>query len=358
VPERTDLMTIISASAGLVGAVLAGVLLRMLFGRLARRAEKTERPWDDLGWALLRTLAIPISALFGLWWAAQALRPREPVRGVFDHVLLGVTVLVVALAIARLAGDVVRSVTMARSGVASSATIFVNVTRVVIVAIGLLVVLQSLGISVTPMLTALGVGGLAVALALQGTLANVFAGIQILASKKVQPGDFVRLDSGENGSVVDINWRNTTIQQLAGNIIIVPNSRLGDTILTNFHQPATEMSVLVQVGVAYSSDLEHVERVTVEVGSDVMTTVEGGVPSHEPFIRYHTFADSSINFSVILRTAEYTGQYRVVHEFIKRLHRRYRDEGIEIPFPIRTVVHPAEREPATGVIPTQAGHPG
>lgn len=338
-PQVTDSSTLVIAGAGLAGAVLLGVLLRIGFGWFLKRAERTQNSWDDLGWGLLKRLAVPALAAAGLWWAGQAIGLRQSVKGVFNATLLALTVLVVAIVVARVAGEVVRSIVVARSGVANAASIFVNITRAVIILLGLLVLLQTLGVSITPMLTALGVGGLAVALALQGTLANLFAGVQILASKKVLPGDFVRLDSGEDGNVVDINWRNTTIRQLAGNIIVVPNSRLGDTIVTNFNQPALDMAVLVGVGVSYDSDLEHVERVTIEVGKDVMANVEGGVADHEPFIRYNSFGDSSINFKVILRAQEYTDQFLVVHEFIKRLHRRYGEEGIQIPFPIRTLVH-------------------
>jgi small-conductance mechanosensitive channel len=97
------------------------------------------------------------------------------------------------------------------------------------------------------------------------------------------------------------------------------------------------MSVLVQVGVSYGSDLEKVERVTIEVATDVMRNVTGGIPENQPFIRYHTFSDSSINFSVILRGKEFTDQYLIKHEFIKRLQKRYAEEDINIPFPIRTV---------------------
>jgi small-conductance mechanosensitive channel len=210
----------------------------------------------------------------------------------------------------------------------------------VILAIGVLVALQSLGVSITPLLGALGVGALAIALALQDTLANLFAGVHILASKKVRPGDYVKLDSGEDGYVVDITWRNTTVRQLAGNIVVVPNAHFASAIVTNYHQPAQDLAVRVQVGVSYGSDLEQVERVTIEVATDVMATVEGGVPDFEPFIRYHTFGDSSINFTVIMRAHEYTATFLIVHEFIKLLHARYRAEGIEIPFPIRTLVTP------------------
>jgi small-conductance mechanosensitive channel len=93
----------------------------------------------------------------------------------------------------------------------------------------------------------------------------------------------------------------------------------------------------VEVGVDYSSDLIHVERVVTDVGRTVMTEVAGGVPDFDPFIRYHTFADSSVNFTVILRAQEFVDQYLVKHEFIKRLHARFAGEGIVIPFPIRTI---------------------
>jgi small-conductance mechanosensitive channel len=112
---------------------------------------------------------------------------------------------------------------------------------------------------------------------------------------------------------------------------------LASTIITNFSLPAQEVSVMVPVGVSYGSDLEKVERVTIEVAKEVMREVHGGIPEFEPYIRYHTFADFSINFNVILRAREYIDMYPLKHEFVKRLHRRYKTEGIEIPFPIRTV---------------------
>jgi small-conductance mechanosensitive channel len=83
--------------------------------------------------------------------------------------------------------------------------------------------------------------------------------------------------------------------------------------------------------------LKKVEQITIEVAREVLRAVEGGVREFEPFIRYHTFGDSSIGFSVILRGREFTDQFLIKHEFIKRLHERYQREEIEIPFPIRTI---------------------
>ena len=124
---------------------------------------------------------------------------------------------------------------------------------------------------------------------------------------------------------------------LPNNTVIVPNAKLVSSQITNFYLPETEMAVLVQVGVSYQSDLEKVERVTIDVAREVLQQVEGGVKEFEPFIRYHTFSDFSINFTVILRAKEYVHKYLITHEFIKRLHQRYQSEGIEIPFPIRTI---------------------
>jgi small-conductance mechanosensitive channel len=150
-------------------------------------------------------------------------------------------------------------------------------------------------------------------------------------------GDFVELEGGKQGFVVDIGWRATRIRELPNNLVVVPNARLSDMILVNYAMPEPEQAALVPVGVAYASDLAKVERVTVEVAKQVLEEIAGGVGEFEPFIRYHTFGDSSIDFTVILRVRGFTDRYLVVHEFIKRLHRRYEREGIEIPFPQRVL---------------------
>jgi len=243
----------------------------------------------------------------------------------------------VTIFFANVLGEFVVSYTAKYSETLPSTSIFRNITRLVILIIGFLIILQRIGISISPLLTALGVGGLAVALALQDTLSNLFAGIHILVSKQVRPGDFIKLETGEEGYVVDISWRNTTIRMLPNNLVVIPNSKLASSIVTNYYMPEKMLSVLVSVGVSYDSDLEKVEEIVIEVAKEVMQTVPGGIPEYEPFVRYSSFGDFSINFSVIMRAKEYTDQFLIRHEFIKRLHKRFKKEGIEIPFPITTV---------------------
>ncbi|MGP3982425.1 mechanosensitive ion channel family protein [Streptomyces sp. KR80] len=324
---------VLVAGAALAAGIAAGLLLRAALRWLGRHADRTRWSGDDVIVDALRSVVPWATIAAGLAVATAALPLTETVGRNVNRTLTVLLILVVTFTAARVISGLVK----AKSGVAGSATIFVNITRIAVLAIGFLVVLQTLGISIAPLLTALGVGGLAVALALQDTLANLFAGVHILASKTVQPGDYIRLSSGEEGYVVDINWRNTVVRQLSNNLVIIPNAQLAGTNMTNFTRPEQQLSIMVQVGVGYDSDLEHVERVTTEVVESVMTEITGGVPDHEPAIRFHTFGDSRISFTVILGVGEFSDQYRIKHEFIKRLHQRYRAEGIRIPSPARTV---------------------
>jgi small-conductance mechanosensitive channel len=124
---------------------------------------------------------------------------------------------------------------------------------------------------------------------------------------------------------------------LPNNMVVVPNSKLVQDVITNYYLPDPELAVLVPVGVAYDSDLEKVDKVTSEVAKEALQTTPGAIAGFEPFIRYHTFNQSSIDFTVILRAREFTDGILLKHEFIKKLHVRYAREGITIPFPIRTV---------------------
>jgi len=218
-----------------------------------------------------------------------------------------------------------------------------GIIRIVVIGLGLLILLDSFGISITPVLASLGVGSLAVALALQPTLENFFSGIQLITDKPIKIGHFIKLESGEEGYVHKIGWRSTWVRMLPNNVVVIPNKVIVNSKVINYYYPQKELAVLVQVGVHYESDLQHVERVTIEVGKETLKEVKGGVEDFEPFIRYHTFDDFSINFSVILRAKEFVDGYMIKHEFIKRLHKRYAQEGINIPYPIRAINNSQEK---------------
>jgi len=192
------------------------------------------------------------------------------------------------------------------------------------------------------------VGGLAVALALQDTLSNLFAGIRVLAAGKIRPGDFVRLESGQEGHVQDITWAQTTILQQPNNLVIVPNVKLATAITVNYDLPSPDQAFTVPVSVARGSDLARVERVALEVAREVQREVEGAVSDFEPLIRFQGYGPSSVDFLAILRSARYDARFLLIHEFVRRIDARFAAEGIEIPFPVRTVMLDDRRGGAGG----------
>ncbi len=302
---------------------------------------KTETRIDDVILSAVRR-QIPLWLILAGIAMALRVSPLDPVWiARIDRLLMVAFILSVSWAVSSLLTALIRASAL-RLGLGAT-TLVENLCRIAVFGMGLLLILSNLGIAIAPLLTALGVGSLAVALALQDTLSNLFSGIYILVNRRVRVGDFIQIESGQKGYVADITWRATALRELAGNLILVPNAKLAQSIVTNYSGPDKEMAALVQVGVSYTCDLAHVERVTVETAREIQREVSGAVAGFEPIVRYHTFGDSSVNFTVTLRVKEYTDQYGVTHEFMKRLHERYRKESIEIPFPQRVVHLPGKQ---------------
>jgi small-conductance mechanosensitive channel len=204
--------------------------------------------------------------------------------------------------------------------------------RGTVLIVGLLVLLDALGVQITPLLTALGVGGLAVALALQDTLSNVFAGVHLLADKPIRVGDYVKIADTIEGYVVDVGWRSTRVRMLQNNVVIVPNKRVAESIVTNYDMPERRMSLLIQVSVGYASDLDQVERVLVDETRRAVGEVVGLLGDPPPLVRLIPgFGAYSLDFTLICQVASFVDQYAVQHELRKRILRRFRTEGIEIP---------------------------
>jgi small-conductance mechanosensitive channel len=217
--------------------------------------------------------------------------------------------------------------------------------RVAVLSVGGLVLLSSLGIAVTPLLTALGVGGLAVALALQDTLSNVFAGVHLLADRPIRVGDYVKIAETVEGFVVDVGWRSTRVRMLQNNVVIVPNKKVAESTIINYDLPESRMSLLIPVSVGHASDADRVEAALVEEAARAAGEVPGLLADPPPFVRLIPgFGDSSLDFTLICQVATFVDQYLVQHELRKRILRRFRADGIEIPYPVRTVeLRPAAR---------------
>jgi len=321
-----------------LGTVFLAYLASFIILRVVRgTAKRVSLTLDGRVLWLLDHYLFPLLIVVGLWWLLDVAPLPPKVARAADR-MLSLTGLVIAIIV------VVKSILVILRNIAARYQPLGNiqapvelVTKIILVAISGMLILDNLGVSLTPLLTTLGIGSLAVAIALQDTLGNAFAGLHIKADRPIEVGQFIRLDTGEEGYVERIGWRSTRIRMLPNKSAVVPNSKLVQSTIINYDLPDPEVAVLVQVGVHYDSDLKKVERVTCEVAKETMRTVSGAVPSFEPFIRYHTFNQSSIDFTVILRAQCFVDNYLIKHEFIKALQEKYRKEGIVIPFPIRTL---------------------
>jgi small-conductance mechanosensitive channel len=325
---------VVSGLIVLAAAVVAYLINLAVLWAIKRALGKTAL--NERIYRLLEVYLYPLFVVIALLLIADAAPLPERALGAI-HQLLAISGLVLAVALVTRGALLALRTIEIRYGLYNIKGPLEIVTKIVMIAVGGMLILDNLGISLTPILTTLGIGSLAVAIALQDTLGNFFAGLYIKVDRPIEIGHYIRLQSGEEGYVERIGWRSTRIRMLPNNMVVVPNNKLVQDNITNYYLPDKELAVLAEVGVAYGSDLEKVERVTIEVAKEILQTVPGGVREFEPLIRYHTFNQSSIDFTVVLRAREFADGILLKHEFIKKLKARYEKEGITIPFPIRTV---------------------
>ena len=326
----------VMATSTILMFILKGLLLR----RVERWVEKSTFRFDTLVLASIRSPLSIVILIVNLIILKQVLTHLDfdiaPYEAYFS---LGAQLLLI-IAIMRFAdrfsSGAINSYSES-SQLKSGQIILKGIARGVVYGVGSLILLSVVGIPVTPIVASLGIGSLAVALALQPTLENFFSGVQLVIDKPIRVGDFIELDSGEQGFVEKIGWRSTWIRMLPNNTVIIPNSALSQSKVINYYYPNKELSVPVEVGVHYDSDLDHVERVTLEVAREILISHEWGVDDYNTFVIFHTFDNSSINFTVMLRAQEYFNRFWVKSAFIKALHKRYKVEGIVIPYPINAI---------------------
>jgi small-conductance mechanosensitive channel len=323
-------------------AFAATMLLYLVRGialRIARKwAEKTRIGFDDAVIDSLGTPSIYWCLAIGIYAGIIFSHMPDRHSRLLTTAIYVILVISITIAAANLAGTLFNNYIRKSTIPLPSTGLAYGMIKGTILVVGFLIILNILGVSIAPLLTALGVGGLAVALALQDTMSNLFAGIHILMEKSIRIGDFIKLENGQEGYVEDITWRTTRVRMLPNNMVVIPNNKLAQSVVTNYYLPEKRMSLLVPVGVSYSVDPDHIERILVEEAVVAAGQIPGLLGDPAPFVRFIPgFGDSSLNFTLICQVQEFTDQYLAQHELRKRIFRRFKSEGIEIPFPQRTV---------------------
>jgi len=320
-------------------ALVATLVVRFaLFRVLGRYAGKTETKIDDIVLQAARGPSYVWCVLLSLVVAINFLKVELRHYNVLFKLVLVVLIISITTALIRVTRGIIRHYAEEVEERLPVTSLGQNIASALLIGLCVLIILSVVGISITPILTALGVGGLAVALGLQDTLANIFAGIHIILSKTLRAGDYIRLQSGEEGYVQDITWRQTKVLTLSNNIVLVPNAKLSQTIVTNFHQPDPALSVPVQVSVGYETAPDRVERILLEEYKSAAPELPGLVPGREPAVRFAPgFGESALEFTLWCPVKEFSEQFAVQHHLRKRLYDRFRKEGIRIPYPQRDV---------------------
>jgi small-conductance mechanosensitive channel len=329
---------LIPAGIFLLSAALLTALRAIAFRLLARWAERTTTKADDIIVSSLRGPSLFWAIALALALAVQFSEIPRTTLDSINKIVYVILIFSVTLAAANLSGRIFKSFIQQSNLPLPTTGLAYGLVKGIIMLLGLLMILGVLGVSIAPLITALGIGGLAVALALQDTLANLFAGIHILLEKSVRVGDFVRLETGQEGYVDDITWRTTRVRMLPNNVVVIPNSKLAQSVVTNYYLPDRRMASSVAVGVSYSADPDRVERILTEEAKKAVGQVPGLLADPEPAARFSPgFSDSSLDFTIGCHVREFVDQYQVQHELRKRIFKRLREEGIEIPYPHRTV---------------------
>ncbi|HLY62953.1 MAG TPA: mechanosensitive ion channel family protein [Terriglobia bacterium] len=321
----------------LVGAFTFGFILSRIFRRWSKGIHNNP---GELLLAIGESLAIPLSILTAVYTALEVLTLPQTYEQIGSKIIFGLVVLVTFYFLAK-----VVNLFLTRWGLRDPALVRVTqpasfMVRIIFALLAAVIIFENLGIHLTAVWTTLGVGSVAVALALQETLSNFFAGLYLLADRPVNPNDYIKLDAGQEGYVIRIGWRSAALRTLSNNLVIIPNATLAKAVITNYSMPVERMSYSLPVSVAYGTDPRRVEKILVEVAQQAASDgVEGLLSQPEPSASLIPgFGASSLDFSLNLQVRQFSDQYSVQSELRKRILARFQKEGIEMPFPTRSLV--------------------
>jgi small-conductance mechanosensitive channel len=333
-------------SAGILAIFVAlGIGSHFLLGRiLLALTRRTKTTLDDF---LVGGLNTPIFlALIGLgsWLALLRLPDLKNNLNMINQIFTLIGIAVGTMAVAR----VFSAIMSWYGGEVAQRThtdvddklipIIKRIGNVALYTLAIVLILDNLNIKITPLIAGLGVGGLAVAVALQPTLSNFLAGTYVVTDAVIRKGHYILLDTGQEGLVEDIGWRTTKIRHWQGNLIVLPNSKLADAVVTDFEAAEPTKFFAVACGVSYNCDLDRVEQVALEVANETIKRCPEACKDHSPTVHFKEFGDSNINFTVVLKAVDRVSQFPLKHEFIKALHRRFKQEGITIEYPMRKLL--------------------
>jgi MscS family membrane protein len=214
----------------------------------------------------------------------------------------------------------------------------------VVYAVAIMMALTRLNVEITPLLASLGVAGIAVALAAQELLSNVFGAFAILSDKPYKIGDRIELSDGEYGDVVDIGLRSTRIKTLDNRIVIIPNAEMSKSKINNYSEPDPMLRYSIKIGISYRSSVEKASEVLKEIAAGI----DGALKDPAPIVYVDGFGDYSIKIVMLVWGKDFRENWDIPDKIYRQALKRFSEEGIEIPYPVTTVVYPCDRSAPEG----------
>ena len=336
--------------ASIFGAsLIIAFLVYLIFNRVLKvMAGRTRTTLDDL---LVKAIGLPLFIfvlVFGPYTALTAVTYLDDRQDLIDRGLLAAEIIIVGYAIKRVLAALITwygkeiATKTAATWDERVLPMLQRITNIIIYSVVLLLVLQSQGLNINPLIAGLGIGGIAIALAVTPTLSNFIAGTYTVTESGIGTGDYIELEGGTAGWVDEVGWRTTKIRTFWNNRVIIPNSKLADSVVTNYQGPNPAVFAMVGCGVSYESDLEQVSEVALEVANKALSESEGADLSYEPVVRFREFGDSNIDFIVVFKVRGFVDQFAIKDKIIRGIHRRFTEEGIEINYPVRKLVYPSQ----------------
>lgn len=319
----------------IISSLLVGFALNRVFHYWAKRLG------DGVGqlfFALLESLPVPLLLIAALYLGLESLPLPRRFEYIGSKLTLALVILVMMYFPAKVITLALRRMAQQRPTMERVTQPAAFVVRTLFALLGTIIFLDNIGVTLTAVWTTLGVGSVAVALALQETLSNFFSGLYLMADRPVRLNDYIKLDSNQEGYVLRIGWRSTILRTLGNNYVVIPNSTLAKATITNYSAPETQMSYALPVSVAYGTDPNQVEKVLLEVAREAIRDgLEGLLARPAPSVSFIPgFGESSLNFSLNLQVRQFTDQYSVQSELRKRIVKKFQEAGIDMPFPART----------------------
>lgn len=312
--------------AQVLGIVVLHYVFRALVSILSRH---TEIPPHVLA-HVVRFMPFMTGICTGIYAMRYFMELPEFIENHIDMIFYNMVAVTVTLFVAHLISALIQYKMMKSQARNSSTSILSTIINIFVYASGMILILNAHGISISPILTAMGAGGIASAPALQDTLANLFSGIMTLVSRQVRIGDYIQLSTGATGRITDMNWRNTTMRTPTGNTIIIPNKTVAGSMLINYEQPLAECTITIPLTVVYGSDLEHVEAVTIDTAKAILAKSQYGVTGFHPAVRYTELGAYGISFQVVLRIKNVLDEGILKHQFIKAIYQAYQEADIKL----------------------------